>query len=208
MPKSKPAPWQKKIRRVEAKDLKISSALADRIPSLYHFQPYNESYLIDLLKTKMAWCSNIANVNDPWDCTMSFKIDDRESAAQTISHLTEIARPTSRGPVADAIMDWALLNDPRTLPKVTRLAAEEAYRHAIQWRRIYCLAPCVKSTLMWSHYADKHKGVALQFAVKPDNVFAAALKVIYEEEFVTTQLFNESETAFLPFILKAEMLEI
>jgi len=169
---------------------KISNASANGIPLLYHYQPCKEDRLTDFLKTKRAWCSVIANVNDPWDCTMAFKIDDDHTASRTISQLKSIARPSKHGPEADAAMDFELTNNPAMLLAVTRAIAEQAHKDASDMRRIYCLTPRIDSTLMWSHYAENHKGICLEFAVKEGNVFGSAFKVIYEEEFISQELYS------------------
>src|SRR5947208_3373937 len=93
-------------------ELTISNAQDDGVPRLYHYQPYVEGHIIDLLKARRVHCSNIANVNDPWDCTMSFKVDDNQSVSRTVSILKAVARPTSLGPAIDMAMDELLANDP------------------------------------------------------------------------------------------------
>ena len=90
---------------------------------------------------------------------MAFKIDDEATANRTREHLKLIARPSKGGPAGDAQLDWALQNDPHMLPLLTRMIATQGYEDAIEWRRLYCLTPCIRSTLMWSHYAEKHKGI-------------------------------------------------
>ena len=45
------------------------------------------------------------------------------------------------------------------------------------------------------------------FRSKPDNVFATAFKVIYEEDFISGELFSDADAAFLPFIVKAKCWE-
>ena len=46
-----------------------------------------------------------------------------------------------------------------------------------RWK-VYCLTPIPDSTLMWSHYAENHKGICLEFQL--DNpVFGSAQEVKY-----------------------------
>ena len=135
---------------------------------------------------------------------MAFKIDNDHTASQTIAHLKSIARPSKHGPEADAAMDFELTNNPAMLRAVTRAIAEQAHKDASEMRRIYCLTPRIDSTLMWSHYAENHKGICLEFAVKEDNVFGSAFKVIYEKEFISQELFSDTDAALLPFFIKAK----
>ena len=188
---------------MDPNQLKVSNAHIDGVATLYHYQRYDEDHVVELLKTKRAFCSNISNFNDPWDCTMSFKIDDDQSTSRAVNALKAVAKPTPLGLHIDMAMDEALGNDRELLKTITTMIAENAYNDSVEWRRIYCLTPDVKSTLMWSHYAENHKGICLEFAVKPDNVFATAFKMIYQEEYLPVELLSTSETAFLPFIVKA-----
>jgi hypothetical protein len=48
--------------------------------------------------------------------------------------------------------------------------------------RVYCLSARFDSTLMWSHYANNHRGVCLEF--RCDNeVFGPAMKVNYADDY-------------------------
>jgi hypothetical protein len=192
-----------KLQYPSVEHLKITNALDDSIKTLYHYQKYDKVHLIDVLQTRRAFCSNLGNINDPWDCTISFKIDTPESVMRTVSALKKTAIPSKHGPHIDRFMDEALGNDPRLLKIATDMTAESLQADNVQWRRLYCLTPCITSTLMWSHYAENHKGIGLEFAVKPDNVFATAFKVFYEEEFLPFELYRAEGLALLPFLIKA-----
>jgi len=183
--------------------LKITNAWLDGVKTFYHYQKYDRGHLVDLLKTRRAFCSNLGNLNDPWDCRFSFKIDDSESARRTIASLKHTAIPSPQGPEHDRFMDEMLGDGPELLKLTTHMVAEHLHADNVKTRRIYCLTRVVTSTLMWSHYAQNHKGIALEFAVKPDNVFATAFKVFYEEEFLPFELYRGEDLALLPFLIKA-----
>lgn len=182
---------------------KLTKAIEEGVDTLYHYQRYNEEHIIDLLKNRRIFCSNLGNLNDPWDCRFCFKIDDPQSASRAIATFRQVARPSGKGPDYDRIMDEELEN-PEMLRKVTGETVDALEAHNVQWRRIYCLTrdPC--STLMWSHYAENHKGICIEFAVSPNNVFATALKVLYKKELLPSTICEHTETALLPFFVKAE----
>jgi len=52
----------------------------------------------------------------------------------------------------------------------------------ISHRRLYCLTPDPCSTLMWSHYADNHRGICLEFDTT-NPLFSDALEVAYRSEY-------------------------
>jgi len=184
--------------------LKIENATTTGVQTLYHYQKYDEQHLIDLLKTRSIYCSNLGNLNDPWDSTFAFRIDDYESAAGTAEALIATAQPSRHGPEYDRMMDRRLAENPGLLRSVIDNLTQIVEAHNIESRRIYCLTLVVTSTLMWSHYSENHKGLCLEFAVKPDNVFATAFKVIYKEEFIPFELYQQDSASFLPFLVKAE----
>src|ERR1035441_10393936 len=47
---------------------------------------------------------------------------------------------------------------------------------------IYCLTPLPSSTLMWSHYADNHRGLCLEFSTN-NNVFRCAQRIVYRSKY-------------------------
>src|ERR1700704_3968385 len=57
---------------------------------------------------------------------------------------------------------------------LARLSA--VVQREISKRRIYCLTPIPHSILMWSHYADNHRGVCLEFDTA-NRLFSLAMKV-------------------------------
>ena len=48
-------------------------------------------------------------------------------------------------------------------------------------RRIYCLSPHPENILMWSHYADNHRGICLAFDTDIQ-LFGSALEVQYVQD--------------------------
>jgi len=61
-------------------------------------------------------------------------------------------------------------------------AADEREKEIHRRYRVYCLVPRADCTLMWAHYADKHRGVCLEFA-HDARVFDGTYKVVYCEEY-------------------------
>jgi hypothetical protein len=151
------------------------------LASLYHYQKFDPGHLEDLLINQRFYCSDLANLNDPWDCRPWF-------SAETLN------KPELR----EEFVEWILSHEP-TLPvskeqrlaTATRLRIDTAYlsesinlfsRNFLKlipgrWR-IYCLTPHPDSTLMWSHYADNHRGLSLEYATA-SSIFGFALTVKY-----------------------------
>lgn len=75
---------------------------------------------------------------------------------------------------------------------------------------IICFSSQVKNTLMWSHYADSHRGVALRFKCEPDPFFSTGtegrvVQVTYGDDiiFKNQSVFHDSDGIFEKFSRKA-----
>jgi hypothetical protein len=151
------------------------------IQSLYHYEPFKPNYLTDILTNRRVHCSDLKALNDPWDCRPWFD-DSALNNSELIEGLIQwLFSFTPTAPVSEAEI--------RSTQNVLRTNKE--YRHGILERfsedflkmipnrwRIYCLTPVSDSTLMWSHYADNHQGVCLEFSVD-DPLFGFAQEVTY-----------------------------
>jgi hypothetical protein len=58
----------------------------------------------------------------------------------------------------------------------------KSFQQMISERRVYCLTPDAESILMWSHYADNHRGICLEFGVFND-LFSKARQIAYRSEY-------------------------
>ena len=147
------------------------------IPALYHYESFNAGYLRTTLEGKLIRCSNPANLNDPWDCKPAFdprRLDDPNVLERDIAWRLE-------HPVKHL---WAakLRNKPHARTDfVTKMS--ESMEKMLAQRRIYCLTPKPDSTLMWSHYADKHRGICLEFSVADNPLFSEAGEAVYRLEY-------------------------
>jgi Protein of unknown function (DUF2971) len=69
-----------------------------------------------------------------------------------------------------------------------------------QTYRIYCLTAQPASQLMWSHYADHHRGVCLEFDVRTRD-FCSATEVKYSATYPNFRL--DDDTDLSPFYTKS-----
>lgn len=133
----------------------------------------------------MLHFSHPLNVNDPWDCKPWFDyrpmLEDPEKREAMIafyrSTLTKEVLDDPRCPIYENML--------RTDPQELRKHIEESSLRLgteIAKRRIYCLTPFPNNTLMWSHYADDHKGICLEFA-NNNALIGHARPIRYKEEY-------------------------
>jgi Protein of unknown function (DUF2971) len=102
-----------------------------------------------------------------------------------------------------------LESDARTrsyLDNPSILRADFAAKSAEMWAlmdqtyRIYCLSTRPASPLMWSHYADHHRGVCLEFDARTLD-FGSATEVTYSATYPNFRL--EDDTDLSPFYIKS-----
>ena len=150
------------------------------ISRLYHYEKFCPEWLAATLRDQRIHCSNPATLNDPWDCRPRFD-----------------NRPHRYNP--DELRDWSfgIADPPLTASQkadfTNRLRSSDyiqkfidgfsdSIQRVIAELRVYCLTPDPCSSLMWSHYANNHRGICLEFAT--DNpLFDQAQRVDYSLEY-------------------------
>jgi len=131
-------------------------------PRLYKYQPFNEQNLANL-KRASIWFSAPNTVNDPYDCASWVVEPDKITEAQFEEWL-EYARGRDPALTArvcpDGVVTPAFRED--VTASVRRVYAEQRTIQREQ-RGIACLSATLTDIMMWSHYADGHRGFCLEF---------------------------------------------
>lgn len=97
-----------------------------------------------LIKTQTLWFSTPKRFNDPFDCQVDISgTFDAVRSLLTISHNKQLTE---------------LVQSAQTHAEIHRYA-------------YFCACATWDETLMWSHYADSHKGIALGFSFSTDSPF-------------------------------------
>jgi hypothetical protein len=153
-----------------------ATALTDGVPTLYHYQSLNFDHLTNTLRNQIVKGSDPARLNDPWDCKPCFNpdaLDDSQVLEKEMAWRDEL--------YGRALTIAKLGSDPAFRRQFMH-EASVSMEAMIASRRIYCLTPHPDSTLMWSHYADDHCGICLQFSVG-NMLFSRAARVVYLPEY-------------------------
>lgn len=156
------------------------------VKKLYHYQGSNPDYLRDALVNQRVFFSNPKNFNDPWDCNPYFEpaIDHAESRRKWGNLLDPLYQELSPDLRAKLEAKWngnwydnkAFLR--KTIERM-RLTVREL---TVERWRMYCLTPHANSVLMWAHYAEKHRGISLEFDARSPQV-SRAFQVLYADKF-------------------------
>jgi len=111
-----------------------------------------------------AYLSSPRQFNDPFDClpTVTFPndLDEFHAKKHLILPPFQKAVPHLPSQVIEEVLTEAFAFAPSG--QVRDLAVASVRKTANQIG-VFCLAECVSSVLMWSHYASNHTGIALRF---------------------------------------------
>jgi len=137
----------------------------------YKFHTVNKN-LFKLIINQELWFANPKSFNDPYDCNIDVqKIEDTERLIQLVKtkYGQDIREKVEANP-----------NKVDALKEQLRKIAKSSYEKF----GICCFSMFCDHILMWSHYADNHKGICLKFDSKYDpDTFRVSSIVRYVEEY-------------------------
>ena len=132
---------------------------------LYKYRAINDNTIKTIAENKLFF-SNPYNFNDPYDCNVSVERNSSEE---------EIRKWGLRLGANKENIDWVVKQikaDPEYVQKIIMVNLSRC--------GICCFSTIFDSILMWSHYADYHKGICLKFDVTKDpDLFNPPLEVKY-----------------------------
>ena len=173
----------------------MTTAQELKIRELYHYQKFDMDWLNQTINHNIIYLSNPGGFNDPWDCRPHFHsdVDDPQVKKEVIDFYVNAynkAHPSGgKVDVGKAIEE--LNRDTEKLKGFINKTSEGIAGDIDRQYRVYCLTENPCCVLTWGHYADKHTGVCLEFNV-PNDVFSAAEKIFYEEEYPPFQFTDDS----------------
>ena len=188
---------------------KISLAVHNNIKKLYHFQEFEkdkleESRFIDILKNNRIYLSNPSDFNDPFEFQCCYNESITNNPDELEAHIEWATKlvGSSKNNVEKDDFKKLLRKNPLELQKVIiglKNEQTEDYRNV---HRVYSLGRYNDNILMWSHYADSHKGICLEFNTN-NKVMCAAIKCEYIEDFPSIPLYRDDlDSMLMPMIAK------
>ena len=193
--------------------------------SLFKYRTCNE-YSFTNLEEDYIWMSNPVNFNDPYDCGISFKseplqvsllrsklnyIGDYMGVYLSKEEILFLER--SNNFIQDFFsitfskLDSKLTNDELQIFAQSmnnfflneHMATVESYKHMIlSSNYVSCFSETNESILMWSHYADYHRGFCIEYDFKSlgisDLRFRMLEPVLYRNEMFDISLYFNAET--------------
>ena len=148
---------------------------------LYKYRPINK-HTLNMISECEAYFSLPIDFNDPFDCNIVPEfIYTAEEQKEFLSNLEKNENITQK-----EFDD--LLNNPEVTLENAWIKTIENIRNNL---RIFCLSEVNNNVMMYSHYADSHKGICLEFLVSGDPFFDSLDYVRYPNTFPTFHPFHK-----------------
>ena len=141
--------------------------------------------------------SSPAQFNDPFDCKIELSLDGSGAEwKKYICHKLRVHKPNLSP--ADRLTETNRIIRSGSYKKLDPEISTQAAKSV----GVYCLSAVNDDILMWSHYANAHKGICLGFRAGPaDQFFRRSQKVHYSPSYPTTRIFDSDEQRFTTAIL-------
>jgi hypothetical protein len=139
----------------------------DTLPNIiYLYYPFNEN-LLRMIYEPYVWFSKTETFNDPYELPNVIEYD--WTAAEFLNEV-RFAYPHSRKKdgwgnqfkSSEDAFAYFQLNDTKTLEEIAK-ARISSIEDTFKKFKISCFSRCFDNILMWSHYANKHRGVVIGY---------------------------------------------
>lgn len=138
---------------------------------LYKYYSINER-LDNVIKSGKCWFSRPSDFNDPFDCNLDVSIGNCDGEIMNnlgkSSMLQLLKEELSNRSSEEKGAGERILSKPSLVKKIIN----EVHKYYINQNiGVYCLSEDPVNILMWSHYANSHKGICLEFDIKRGGFF-------------------------------------
>ena len=137
-------------------------------------------------------------LNDPLECRPKFTVGDLANHEYKNKFVSNRRRIMIEGGNTRPPNEITAFLNSLNQKQVEELTKEETNDFRLQLRKYRICSFCAKpdNPIVWSHYADSHKGFCLIFDVDND-LFGDAIKVVYQNEYPTLDVTEEDDYEIL-----------
>lgn len=152
---------------------------------LYKYFTINDNFIATLIK-KQIWFSSPNDFNDPFDCNLKCHyLKDVEFEERINDELRDVYNSVDNNEeffkTHKVLTAIAEAHDDNLRKNTSKLNTN--LQDTVKDTGIACFSKKNDSILMWSHYADNHKGVCLKFKTSDSEFFDKMATVMYTEKF-------------------------
>ena len=137
------------------------------VTHLYKFYAFNK-YSLSVLINKKVRFSKPAKLNDPFDIDIDFTYPITLSNFRYMIKVLKSQKGISKERLEKLKELEQNIPDQNALNQMSK-AMNKKFRDDRKNWGVFCMCESPKSILMWSHYADHHKGFCIQFVRSPEN---------------------------------------
>ncbi|MCS0436333.1 DUF2971 domain-containing protein [Vibrio diabolicus] len=153
---------------------------------LYKYRTVDQLKMI--LDNFSFWFASPDTFNDPFDCSLSevesYDLEDAQSHFRLLG-------------ITESNIEQALVMFQSHPEKLNALVAK-AKNEAITQKGVLALSSTNDDILLWSHYADYHKGVAVGLELRKDlDFFLMPIKINYEESYEPLNYLKNPQQAII-----------
>lgn len=143
--------------------------------TLYRYRPINPNE-IDALEEGYLWFSSVDDLNDPFEGSIKLKEVEQDSTM-------EISLTFNISVNGDAPKEAKKIFEIPNLIHQSNDYYKRVFQSMLTHTKVCCFSKSKTAKLMWSHYADNHRGMVMEYDISFDiNLFRFALPVIYHEK--------------------------
>ncbi len=150
-------------------------------PKIYKYESWNEHSLKNL-KNQHLYFSDPRSFNDPFDCSIDFKISEMSDEEFHRIHTHFLETCPDRNEFIKKFGEICSESFKAFIVPVIEEKAKEATDIFFRNRGVTCFSESNNEILMWSHYSKSHTGFCLEFDTKCPP-FSEARNVDYSDEF-------------------------
>ena len=144
--------------------------------SLYKYRTIDSVHTKGIFKNRELYFSAPRDFNDPFDCKLRAVVTNRDMFANKIAEQQRLYEEDS---VRSKISTNEYINE----------NLSQAVDNVINKKGVCCFSRRNDCILMWSHYADSHRGICIEFDVAEDDEFFSWLvEVQYQEKYPSLDL--------------------
>jgi len=156
------------------------------VSRLYKYREFSREKLEDAFVERRVYLPDATKFNDPFECRPILTY--HKSSKKRSLYLKQLTRdkfPGANRETRRKLMKGkaALMTDQEILGL--------SYKNFISTVGVYCLSEKKDDLLMWSHYADSHRGLCIEFDAETEGtLFWEAFKVIYQEDYPAVNMMD------------------
>ena len=176
------------------------------INRLYKYYP-NKPRSIAVLRNMTFWFAKPDSLNDPFDCKMQLNSQINVRYVRNILPGLANSKGITKKQAAKKYLH-PILNNGQIEPEFKQLwkrIVQQANKD-LENSGVFCLSERNDSILMWSHYANSHRGFCIEFERHPENDFGdyeKTRKVRYINAYPVVNILDRKKSYDYKFYRKA-----